>query len=89
MKLPAALLAVMSLTGCETQVDFEHRSGPEAMTATEKGSVERVHVEMPREFAKAPAAAPIPKPVAKRIRIAKPKPVIEPKANVCGPCGMG
>jgi hypothetical protein len=87
MKLPAALLAVLSLTGCETAVDFEHRSGPEAKTATEKAPVERVRVEMPREFAKAPAAAP--KPIAKPIRIAKPTPVIEPKAHACGPCGMG
>jgi hypothetical protein len=91
MNLPAALLAVLSLTGCETQVDFEHRSGPEAPTATEKGPVERVEIEMPREFAKAPAAAPIRKPVAKPTLVVKPKakPVVEAKANACGPCGMG
>jgi hypothetical protein len=85
MKLPATLLAVLGLAGCETQVDFTHRSGPEAPRAAEKGTVERVRVEMPRGFAKAPAAAPIP--VAKPTRIVKPE--AEPHANSCGPCGMG
>lgn len=91
MKLPATLLTVLGLAGCETQVDFEHRSRPETPTATEKGTVERVEVEMPREFAKAPAAAPIPKPVVKPIAKTRPKakPQPEPHANACGPCGMG
>jgi outer membrane biosynthesis protein TonB len=101
MKLPASVLAALCLTGvaaCETTVDFERRSAPPvtAPTATEKGNVERVEIELGRvehSYAKPPpGAAPItkPTPTPKPIAIKRvPKPAPKPQANACGPCGMG
>jgi hypothetical protein len=89
MKLPAHILALCVATaGCETAVDFERRSAPPAPTRV-KGTPERIEIvqEQPRFAQPPPAAAPITKPVV--TKRPAPKPIAQPKAHVCGPCGMG
>ena len=93
MKLPANILALcvtglVATTGCETAVDFEHRSAPQTPVQA-KGTPERIEIEQaqPRFAQPPPAAAPITKPVV--TRRPAPKPIAAPKARFCGPCGMG
>ena len=94
MKLPASLLAVLALAGCEQAVDFEHRSAPPQPTANKQTPVQTIRI-IESQPAVAPKIKPAPQPTVTPTPPTPPTVKVKPKHSGCGDgvelvkCGMG